>query len=90
MHKGYSFLFPLMKKETKKSSLQIKSVKTFLAASFRIPSRSPDGSTRAMLPLRYCGVFYAFYLRAKLSGMVFIFAPLRSAKWNFRKHEICL
>jgi hypothetical protein len=43
-----------------------------------IPSRSPSGSTRAMLPLRYCGVFYAFYLRARLIGMAFYFcsAPL--------------
>jgi hypothetical protein len=72
-----------MKKETKKSSLQIKSVKTYLVASFRIPSRSPDGSTRAMLPLRYCGVFYAFYLRARLIGMGFYFCAASLCKMEF-------
>ena len=58
-----SLLFSLMKKVTKKSSLQIKSLKTTLKFHFAPRAVRPADSTRGVLPLHFFVVFRCFLFK---------------------------
>ncbi len=74
-------------KRNKKSSLQIKSLKTTL--KFRSAPRAvrPADSTRGVLPLHFFVVFYAFYLRANLRAvflvlLCFVLLGITAFNWS--------
>jgi hypothetical protein len=63
LYEEQSFLFCLIKKETKKSSLKIKSLKT--TSKYRSAARAVrlPGSTRGLLPLYFLVVFLCFLFK---------------------------